>query len=146
MFRRLFTRKKSKVNKDQKLASEKLINKFFQRPVNALTIGDKNRMNIHKFGKSTKYQRQVNSGTGRLGPTSSALWKNTYKLTGPAYSLGAQPLYYAPERGYYVTSADVPAANGSVDFSNFYRKKFGKRSRRKSHKTRKTRKNRKSRK
>ena len=53
--------------------------------------------------------------------------------SGPAYSLGAQPLYYAPVQGVYVTSADVPAAQGSVNFSNFG---FGRRRRRRSRKHR----------
>jgi hypothetical protein len=72
------------------------------------------------FGsKPTMYQHKVNSLPGALGPASSAMWKNTYKMTGPAYSLASAPLYYAPTKGFYVTSADVPAANYSVDFSNF---------------------------
>ena len=72
-----------------------------------------------RFGMPTHYQSQVNSLTGALGPKQPAFWKNTYKLTGPAYSLASQPLYYAPSKGFYVTSADVPAANYSVNFSNF---------------------------
>jgi len=82
---------------------------------------------------ATAYQRQVNSLPGGLGPSSDAFWKNTYKTTGPAYSLGAQPLYYAPAQGIYVTSADTPAAQGSVNFSNFG---FGRRRRSRSRKSR----------
>ena len=92
------------------------------------------------MGKPTHYQRQVNSLTGALGPSSSAFWKNTFSLHGPAYSLGAQPLYYAPEQGVYITAADVPAANGSVNFSNFATKKgFGRRKSKRSKKRSKRR-------
>ena len=70
------------------------------------------------FG-STNYQNQLNSLPGAIGPASSAFWANTLKTNGPAYSLGAQPLYYAPQQGFYVTSADIPAAQGSVNFSSF---------------------------
>lgn len=95
------------------------------------------------FGsKPTMYQHKVNALTGALGPANSAFWKNTYKMTGPAYSLASQPLYYAPSKGVYVTSADMPAANYSVDFSNFG---FG-RPRRNSRKSRRGRKSRKGRK
>lgn len=94
------------------------------------------------FGSSTPYQNQVNSLPGALGPSSSAFWKNTLKTTGPAFSLGAQPLYYAPVQGVYVTSADVPAAQGSVNFSNFgfgRRRRRSRRSRRRSRRSRRRR-------
>ncbi len=97
------------------------------------------------FGKSTIYQNKVNALTGAMGPQQPAFWKNNYKLTGPAYSLGAQPLYYAPRQGFYVTSADIPAAQGSVNFSDF--RGFGRRRRnRRSHKgsRKRSRRNRKS--
>ena len=99
-----------------------------------------------KFGHQTAYQQKVNSLAGALGPSQPAFWKNTYKLTGPAYNLSAQPLYFAPSKGFYVTSADVPAANYSVDFSNFGfgRKRRSRRSRRGS-KRKRSRRNRKSR-
>ena len=90
---------------------------------------------------ATPYQRDVNRLPGALGPTSPATWKNTMKLTGPAYSMAAAPLYYDPSKGFYVTSADIPAANGSVNFSNFG---FGRR--RRSRRTRRSRRSRKSRK
>ena len=94
-----------------------------------------------RFGtKPTHYQNQVNSLTGALGPKQPAFWKNTYKMTGPAYSMGSQPLYYAPSKGFYVTSADVPAANYSVDFSNFGfgRKRRSVRRRRRSRRSRRS--------
>ena len=73
-----------------------------------------------RFGHGpTAYQNKVNALQGALGPASSAFWANTLKTSGPGYSLGAQPLYYAPAQGFYVTSADVPAAQGSVNFSSF---------------------------
>ena len=77
----------------------------------------------------TEYQYYVNGLTGAMGPTSPAMWDNTYKLTGPAYEMSSQPMYFSPERGYYVTSADLPASIGSASFS------FGKK--RKSRKSRK---------
>jgi hypothetical protein len=93
------------------------------------------------FGsKPTMYQNKVNALTGALGPSQPAFWKNNFKLTGPAYSLAAQPLYYAPAKGFYVTSADVPASMGSVNFSNFGFGKPRRRSRRKSRKSRRSRK------
>jgi hypothetical protein len=73
----------------------------------------------------TNYQNQVNDLTGAMGPTNPALWNNTYKLTGPAYELSSQPMYFSPEKGYYVTSADLPASIGSASFS------FGKRHKKK---------------
>ena len=101
-----------------------------------------------RFGsKPTYYQSQVNSLTGALGPKQPAFWNNTFKMTGPAYSMASQPLYYAPSKGFYVTSADVPAANYSVDFSNFGfgRKRRNRRRSRKGSKRRNRRKIRRSR-
>jgi hypothetical protein len=98
-------------------------------------------MKTRNFGSpSTRYQAQVNTG-GRLGPASSAFWNNTLSLKGPAYSMAAQPLYYAPSKGVYVTSADVPAAMGSVNFSNFGfgRKRSRRGSRKRKNKTSKRR-------
>lgn len=90
---------------------------------------------------ATNYQKQVNSLTGALGPKTPAVWRNTMKLSGPAYGLSSQPLYYAPSKGYYVTSADLPASMGSVNFSSaFGRRRMTKRrvSRRKVSKRRMT--------
>jgi hypothetical protein len=80
------------------------------------------------------YQSTVNSLTGAMGPTTTANWNNGYTLTGPAYSLGSQPLYFSPSRGMYVTSSDLPASMASVSFA------FGKRRKRKVRKVRKSRK------
>ena len=71
-----------------------------------------------------KYQQQVNSLPGALGPNTEAYWLNTTTTTGAPYSLGAQPLYFSPSLGKYVTSFDNMS---SVDFSS-----FGKRRKRKS--------------
>jgi len=98
--------------------------------------------NKRAFGRATGYQNQVNSLSGALGPTSGAFWKDTLSTTGPAYTLGAQPLYYAPAQGVYVTSADVPAAQGSVNFSNFgfgRRRRSRRRSRRSRRRSRRSR-------
>jgi hypothetical protein len=94
--------------------------------------------------KPTAYQNNVNSLPGALGPTNGAFWNNSMTTTGPAYTLGAQPLYYSPVYGKYITSADTPAAQGSVSFG-FGRRKSRKSRKRKSRKSRK-RKSRKSRK
>lgn len=139
-------------------AYERLLSKFRpnknQKNVNDLQKKLAKQWPMSRFFGSppTAYQGQVNSLPGALGPASSASWNNTFKLSGPAYSLGAQPLYYAPSKGFYVTSADTPAANGSVDFSNFgfgrkrrsrtrsRRHKKSRRSRRRSRRSRRSRK------
>ena len=85
-----------------------------------------------------KYQQQVNSLPGALGPNTEAYWLNTTTTTGAPYSLGAQPLYFSPSLGKYVTSFDNMS---SVDFSS-----FGKRRKRTSRKRKSTSRKRTSRK
>ncbi len=80
------------------------------------------------------YQQQVNNMVGALGPTTSAMWNNDMRTTGQPYDLSAQPLYYSPVYGKYVTTSDSNAAKGSADFSSL---KFGKK-RKGSKKTRKS--------
>lgn len=70
------------------------------------------------------YQHQVNSLTGSLGPTTVANWNSTTTTTGAPYSLGAQPLYFSPSLGKYVTSYDNMS---TVDFSSFGRSRSKKR-------------------
>jgi hypothetical protein len=67
---------------------------------------------------ATKYQIRVNNLTGAMGPNDAAYWNSIYGTTGAPYNLGAQPLYYNPKIGMYVTSADTGAAVGSVNFSD----------------------------
>lgn len=92
------------------------------------------------MSSSTAYQNKVNSLEGALGPTNGAFWPDTMSTTGNPYSLGAQPLYYSPVYGKYITSYSTPAAQGSVSFS------YGKRKTKKSRKTKKRMSKRKSRK
>lgn len=90
-----------------------------------------------RFGE-TAYQKQVNSLTGAMGPTRGAFWRSYTTTTGNPTSLAAQPLYYNPKIGEYVTSfvkASGPASidiypNGTVNFSSGGGSKFGKRRRR----------------
>ncbi len=111
----------------------------------------------HPHAIHSAYQHKLNSGlTGALGPASAAYWPSTTTTTGKPYGLAAQPLYFSPSLGKYVTSPSLPAYKGSIDFSSFKRTNyFGRRKRRRSfknrrsfgkRKSRKTRKSRKSRK
>jgi hypothetical protein len=93
-----------------------------------------------KFG-STEYQNKVNSETGSLGPTTEAVWKNTGTTTGAPYKLGAQPMYFNPQNGLYVTSFSQGAGPQSISFkskgsmnlsSGFGRRKSKRKSKRKS--------------
>lgn len=108
----------------------------------------------------TSYQQEVNSLTGAMGPDNSALWKNTGSTTGNPWDMGAQPLYYSPSTGLYVTSYDQNAASSAVmqgpdSFGiigswnpsvGVVSNAFGSRKSRKGRKGRKSRKSRKSRK
>jgi hypothetical protein len=91
------------------------------------------------YNKTTMYQNKLNSLTGALGPMNSAYWPDTATTNGPAYTLGAQPLYYSPVYGKYITSASTPAAQGSVSFAFGKKRRVSKRKTRKMSK-RKTRK------
>ena len=74
-------------------------------------------LSLHNFG-STKYQNQVNNLTGALGPTRGAFWNSYTTTTGNPTSLSAQPLYYNPAIGEYVTSYSKNAAPDSISFKN----------------------------
>ena len=69
-----------------------------------------------KFGNGPSlYQNELNDGlTGALGPTNTAYWTNTDTTSGNPWSLGAQPLYYSPSAGYYVTSFDQNVAPENI--------------------------------
>ena len=54
----------------------------------------------------TPYQQKVNDLTGGMGPTNSAFWLNTDSTTGNPFDLAAQPLYFSPSSGVYVTAFD----------------------------------------
>jgi len=95
-----------------------------------------------RFGQ-TKYQAQVNDLTGAMGPTRGAFWNSYTTTTGAPFDLGAQPLYYDPALGQYVTSnamASGPASiniypAGTANFSTapkVAKKSFGAKRRRKS--------------
>ncbi len=114
---------------------------------------------MHKYNRrkrfgQTAYQGKVNTLTGAMGPTRGAFWNSYTTTTGNPSTLGAQPLYYNPAIGEYVTSnaqASGPASiniypAGTVNFSSGGSSggsKFGKR--RKSRRRRKRSKRRKSR-
>jgi hypothetical protein len=79
------------------------------------------------------YQNKVNGLVGAMGPSSTAVWNNSGSTSGYPWLLSAQPMYYSPVTGKYITSYDSSAGQGSVSFS------YGKRkTKRKSKKTRKT--------
>lgn len=98
------------------------------------------------MSNSTAYQNNVNSLSGALGPTNGAYWPDTMSTAGNPYSLSAQPLYYSPVYGKYITSYISPASQGSINFSYGKKKRKIKNSKRKSRKSRKSRKNKKTKK
>jgi len=71
----------------------------------------------------TKYQNEVNAGTGRMGPTNSAYWKDIV-LKNPV-GLASQPLEY--RYGNYIPAFDQNAFENSISF----RSGFGRKGRRK---------------
>lgn len=81
------------------------------------------------------YQKKVNALTGAMGPTTTAYWPKMTHSKGTNYAaLAAQPLYYNPAIGQYVTSYDqispTNIALGTVNFSGGHGgRKFGKRRR-----------------
>lgn len=68
-----------------------------------------------RFGNGpSNYQMDVNNLTGAMGPTNTAFWAKDMATTGKPWLLSAQPLYYSPSIGRYVTSFEQNAAPMSV--------------------------------
>ena len=87
----------------------------------------------------SNYQTRVNSLPGALGPTDVANWNNTGNTSGYPWLLSAQPLYYSPVYGKYITSYDSSAGQGTASFSYGKRKSRKiKKTKRKSRKIKKT--------
>ena len=84
---------------------------------------------------ATGYQNTLKNLPGSLGPIGNASWPTMTTTSGVPYGLAAQPLYYSPSIGEYVTANSTPASLGSVSFSSFG---FGKKSRRSGSKSRRS--------
>jgi hypothetical protein len=66
------------------------------------------------------YKGDLGKLTGTLGPLGYAQWKNTTTTTGNPSDMAAQPLYFDPSIGKYVTSYSQNAEPNSISFSPNY--------------------------
>jgi hypothetical protein len=90
------------------------------------------------MSNSSTYQNKVNNLVGAMGPSGTATWNNTGSTTGAPWLLSAQPMYYSPVTGKYITSYDsLASSQGSASFS-YGKSRKSRKTKRKSKKSRKT--------
>lgn len=113
-------RRKSRSKKrGSKSARGRFLSKLFRRFSRSKRRSSKRGLRSRRFGKGpSAYQDQVNALTGNMGPKSTAYWKDTGSTTGKPWDLGAQPLYFSPSAGKYVTSFEQNAAPQSIAFES----------------------------